>query len=449
MATLELKKEGIICTLTAEDQLKVELQALKVPLKVGQKGFYESCTLAFQRAVAVDTAKNSGAEAVLLAKAWAFVCKWAGKTDPLPSVNSKKTPTKVVASSSVATSTTTAPTYHPDLERDAAAWVTAVTLLCTKAGVSTVDINWVWVKDNVLVLTTYRNSDGYISAVLGRVASIPLDRITAVAGRLKSNEGLTGVIKKLSKVVDTLKAVNESANFYGAFNEVVGLLLSMVTSSPGDRFSMPTHDKNFEYVDLPLGGRIDGKALKVQDIDRIEVRGGIKFYIEVKSDVRTAVQKHQSGVEPADASKYAYQRDTLNPLPSDDEKFGTSQQLLRILAVTQHRQGKVGSTATKNRIDGMEVAVSILNEKDWLELFTSGTARTYSRLGFHLFIGDFAFTPTKLGVICDEVEQRVADWARLTHSVEWTTLLFKEKKNHRHNYFKLHVNSFEPPKVFI
>src|SRR5262249_33027780 len=104
----------------------------------------------------------------------------------------------------------------------------------------------------------------------------------------------------------------------------------------------------------------------------------VKFYVEVKSDVHTAVQKHKT--------------DTA--------------QLDRIVAVVNNRirTRHGGLTPGKDKYEKRLPAVSIVNPAGWLELFTSGTARNYIKLKFWLIIDGEVLGPDDL----EKIDQKVS-----------------------------------------
>lgn len=181
--------------------------------------------------------------------------------------------------------------------------------------------------------------------------------------------------------------VNEKSlgGYKGAASEILDLLQS-IQRWRGNNFvgpgliSIPSANKDFTHLDFdPTGvtksetGKGAAKQdLLEQDIDRTEVINNIKYYIEVKADAHTAVEKHGR----------------------------SRKQLLRILAVVRNRQTKRSKTfGVMNR----EPAVSITDPSGWLELFTSGTAHVYRSMGFHLFVQGLILSPNDIKAIDSEV----------------------------------------------
>ncbi len=203
-------------------------------------------------------------------------------------------------------------------------------------------------------------------------------------------------------------------DYKGACSEILDALRSMRFRHIGEiRISVPVANKTFEATDVaayllsaPDNASVRWKPLLEQDIDRTEVRDKkVKYYIEVKSDVHTAVEKHQK----------------------------TTDQLDRILAVINNRNRKSVKMLTRCP------AVSILNPDGWLELFTSNTARNYYTRGFWLFIDNQFISPDKIR----EIDRTV--WEKALSSQPYVERPSIEQLRALEVYFRKENGQFERP----
>lgn len=211
-------------------------------------------------------------------------------------------------------------------------------------------------------------------------------------------------------------------NYKGACSEILDVFRAMQIRHPDAiRIAVPDGHKEFEPTDVagylltkPQGAPDTWKPLLEQDIDRTEVHQGqngkVKFYIEVKSDVHTAVEKHQK----------------------------TTDQLDRIVAVVKNRARKPGNATIRR------AAVSIANPDNWLELFTTPTARNYCKREFWLFIDRRIISPQKL----EEIDKEV--WAQACQGKPYpTNKPSVQELGTLAHYFQTQKATFPKPSVKI
>ncbi|RKH42663.1 hypothetical protein [Corallococcus sicarius] len=448
MFTLDLKKFSLKFELVTVGDLDDVLQPY-LDVTPRADDLFASFRLAIQAAVAIDQNKHGGADRGLIQAAWNRINTWAGvdapkdtADHPLPGfgVKTLKAPKKAVP--------TTAPkkTYDVRLKQAVEEWITTMKKVCLASGADVTSIDWTTAGENLLALTDWRDEDGFVTHALEEVGRVDSSRVSKALTQLRQGPGLSNLLKKIAMEVEPGKEQIASGNVYGAFSEVVDLFFSLVRSVdlPSSRISAPSKNKVFTLDKVPLGGRIDVGALKEQDVDRTEILEGIKYYVEVKADVHTAVQKHSPGQQKDSGETVQFRRVTDTEV-SDDEKFGTAQQLLRILAVVKHREGKVSTKPSALDIMERRPAVSILKSAAWLELFTSGTARVYVRLGFHLFMGDVRFTPQEMDKVATLVNQGMIPWCEKEASRSWSALAYREISHYRKLFFKTFETKFPPP----
>jgi hypothetical protein len=200
--------------------------------------------------------------------------------------------------------------------------------------------------------------------------------------------------------------------YKGACAELLDAFNTIMLRPDVTRIAIPTSNKQFEKEDVAL--YLQDSTLREQDIDRTEVYwGNIKLYVEVKSDVHTAVQKHKT--------------DTA--------------QLDRIVAVVNNRIRTRHGTLTrpKDKYERRVPAVSIVNPDGWLELFTSGTARNYIKLGFGLIIDGVVLGPDDLA----KIDRKV--WAAASGDKLYPVLLQKDDRELLERYFAAKKLTFPRP----
>lgn len=222
------------------------------------------------------------------------------------------------------------------------------------------------------------------------------------------------VFKKLQTDYKTERSIG---NYKGAAGEILDAL-SAVLRDAGSlvKLSIPKGNKGFDrqYLDSRSTTNMED-----QDIDRTEMRqtatyGHMKFYIEVKADSHTAVEKHIC-----------------------------REQLYRMKAVVQSKANNV----SKDGIFQRAPAVSIENPLGWLELFTSGVAHIYRVEGFYLIIDGCIFSPGQLMVIDTYV------WKEATEGEAALPATYDERTSKRKwqlkQYFTAQNGKFEPPATWF
>jgi len=189
---------------------------------------------------------------------------------------------------------------------------------------------------------------------------------------------LRALLRKLVPNPQKGRKAKSVENYKGACSEMLDVVQTIRFRHGGlTRIAVPKANKTFDTEDVVAS--LQGEALREQDIDRTEVYfGDIKLYIEVKSDVHTAVDKHD----------------------------GAADQLQRIKAVVVNRLKKDALKQTP-RYETRAPAVSIVNEDGWLELFTTRTARNYYKLGFYLILANKLVAPAALQTL-DQIVWRDA-----------------------------------------
>lgn len=155
----------------------------------------------------------------------------------------------------------------------------------------------------------------------------------------------------------------------------------------------------------------------VQDVDRTDLFkvSGDKFYVEVKADSHTAVQKHHNYLVPQ-LKRYLEVIQTIND--------NYTQVLSKPDPLSAKEQKMKAKTDPRTRMP----AIEITDPTGWLELFQPGgvrasapsggtapappatrsTAAMYSSNGFWLFIGGQRFSPVELGRIDGHVQAHIA-----------------------------------------
>ena len=225
----------------------------------------------------------------------------------------------------------------------------------------------------------------------------------------------------LKKMVPNARKSRKEAdldNYKGACCELLDVFRTMQFRNPDVvKIAVPKGHKKFETEDVahyllvkPKDADATWKPLMEQDIDRTEVQNGsIKYYIEVKSDVHTAVQKHQK----------------------------TTDQLDRIIAVVKNRMRK-----PDNKLD-RRPAVSIVNPDGWLELFTTNTARNYCKRQFWLFIDNMLISPQTLESVDKDV------WSKACPGVQYGAKPDAKVVKLLDTYFEQEKANFPKPSVKI
>jgi hypothetical protein len=191
---------------------------------------------------------------------------------------------------------------------------------------------------------------------------------------------MPGLAANFERLTSSTGKVNALGNYKGAVAEILDAIRSAAFNRDElDTIALPTRYKSIDE-DLSQSMSSEKKKLLEQDIDRIErLKDGTKFYIEVKADVETAIEKH--------GKAYA------------------GLQLVQIMAVIATRERlDAKRTGVDRKTKVRYPAVSILNPEGWMRLFTAGTAQLYVMNGYHLFIGGARFSPGQLKIIYDKVQ---------------------------------------------
>ncbi len=179
----------------------------------------------------------------------------------------------------------------------------------------------------------------------------------------------------LSKLVAPYKNEKSLGSYLGGASEILDTISSIERPlAVPDRVAMPTANKTFEQVDWTTIGKATVCNPLEQDVDRTEVHGQVKYYIEVKADAHTAFQKIHTAKSTA--------------------------QMDRILAVIANRvrraQQANGETTHHNRHGyTLRPAISLTNPVGWLEYFSSGIVLLYEHRGFYLMTGGQVITPAQ------------------------------------------------------
>jgi hypothetical protein len=187
--------------------------------------------------------------------------------------------------------------------------------------------------------------------------------------------GLRDLFIKLSAQTQPGKEGASVGNYKGTVAEMRAALRAIETLSSLRRvvILLPGHIPILEGLEVPATfTQALNETLRSQDVDRIEILDEhLEFYVEVKADVDTAIDKH--------GKQY----------PDD--------QLLRYLAVVASDDLRAPDSYMRYP------AIDIVNPSGWLRLLTAGTGRIYADLGCWLFIGGVSFPPWRLRQICDYV----------------------------------------------
>jgi len=249
------------------------------------------------------------------------------------------------------------------------------------------------------------------------------DQILDMCDRIAQMKALTLKLRLYDlfhqKIEPEYKNANSLGGYKGGASEVLDTLSSALKSlGPPTKIGIPKGNKSLdkrlvakEHLLKDTSGEIS--EIQAQDIDRTEVYGNLKFYIEVKADSHTAVEKH----------------------------CGSRGQLMRIKAVVQTREGKESKSYG---ILQRHPAVSVTNAAGWLELFTSGAVHIYRTEGFYLFVGGEIFTPAQLTVIDAQVYKQATGKTQLPQS-------FSQRAadlGALNRYFADHKDDFPAPSVW-
>jgi hypothetical protein len=174
------------------------------------------------------------------------------------------------------------------------------------------------------------------------------------------------------KLAGTYKNKNSLGGWLGGASEILDTVRSLTRQGAIPvRVSVPNADKMFDPDDYlhPMGSM--PQALS-QDIDRTEVHGNTKYYVEVKADAETAVNKVNSkGVSQLEGIRAVIHN-----------------------RIARHHNGQTDHSNQDNR--RLEPAVAITNPVGWLTLLTSGVIKLYYTRGFHLMIDGQIITPANL-----------------------------------------------------
>jgi hypothetical protein len=278
------------------------------------------------------------------------------------------------------------------------------------------DSDWDKVVDSVYLLgVKYKAFEGFFKEVHNTRIAVESDQ------NFKLDTRKIRLRPLLRKMIPNPQKGRKSAdldNYKGACSEILDVFRTMQFRHPDVvRIANPTGNKKFEVQDVaqyllvkPADASDTWKPLMEQDIDRTEVQNGkIKFYIEVKSDVHTAVKKHEASTD----------------------------QLDRIIAVVKNRMRKPG-----NKLD-RRPAVSIVNPKDWLELFTTNTAKNYCSRQFWLFIDNMLISPQTLECIDKDV------WSKACPGQQYSSKAGTDELKLLEKYFAKEKGKFPAPSVNV
>ncbi len=217
----------------------------------------------------------------------------------------------------------------------------------------------------------YQNFFGEILQILGNV---PANQIP--------NHNLRVSTVFLSKLVAPYVNDHSLGTYLGGASEILDTVRALGRQGAvPNRLSVPQGNKIYEQVDWqPLGTTQIPQALQ-QDVDRTEVHGNVKYYVEVKADSRTAVHKiGTSGVTQLEGIRAVIANRTRR-----SQNQGIFQDHF-------NRHGRV-----------LRPGVAITNPAGWLELFTSGVIALYYNRQFYLLIDNQIIAPANLRQIHDDL----------------------------------------------
>ncbi|NRD44922.1 hypothetical protein [Corallococcus exiguus] len=272
--SLELRKYHITFNINSASDLDDVLQKY-----LDSNAYTAEVFESFERAVLTAVMKDKGTDRALIQEAWNRLNSWA-MVPPPPSTSNYPLPTAGVKApakpkKSVPT-TVTKKTYSTRLTDAVDEWIGVMREVCLASGTKVADIDWVEVRVNLLLLTDFRDEDGFVTKSLEAPSGVETSKVARALSRLKQGPGLKSLLEKIQKEVDPGKEENASGNIYGAFSEMMDLFFSLVQSLelPESRISAPSKYKAFTEPKTVPGTRIDPKALWQQDIDRTEIVKG-------------------------------------------------------------------------------------------------------------------------------------------------------------------------------
>lgn len=224
--------------------------------------------------------------------------------------------------------------------------------------------------DNIYTLWNTHHGGAYYQSFF--------QEIIAILGNVPANQ-IANHKLRLSEIFTsklTAPYVNDNSlgGYLGGASEILDTVRSLARQgAPPSAVSVPVGHKTYEQVDWqPLNANAPVPAQKLSDVDRTEIHGNVKYYIEVKADARTAVHKiSTSGV--------------------------TQLEGIRAVIANRTRRSQMAHPAATHHFNrngrALRPAMAITNPAGWLELFTTGTIMLYAARQFWLMAGGQIIAP--------------------------------------------------------
>lgn len=208
-----------------------------------------------------------------------------------------------------------------------------------------------------------------------------------------------GLVKPFEQLALPYKTANSIGGYKGFASEILAALRGAASVGRPIVRLPPAYkriDPRYATVPDKSKGAAPGAKQLVQDIDRTELLGRVKYYIEVKADTHTAVQKHGKW-ESDQIKKYKEVIQSINTEYAEARALANPDPNSRAARLQQ-------KTEKRYRVP----VVEITNPQGWFELFTAGTADMYGRAGVWLFIDGQRFSSLDLRIMVEHIKPHLA-----------------------------------------
>jgi hypothetical protein len=211
-----------------------------------------------------------------------------------------------------------------------------------------------------------------------------------------------GLEKQFARLTSVCKSEGSLGDYKGAASEILAALRAAALGA--ESIKVPTENKGINPKVLRDLGQ--SEHLLSQDVDRVDVIDGTKFYVEVKANVDTAIKKHI-----VTAKNVMYPTEQFWRYKAVKISKDTAQAQTRLdpdggspipdpwVDTTKRPPGKHPRTPKPR---DRALALEITDPADWW-LFFRGSIEVYAQHGFWLFIGGQRFSPPEMQTMAAHV----------------------------------------------